>query len=161
MNTVLAHDYLIQMGGAERLVASMHRMFPQAPIYTSAVDRRGLAQDFKNADIRSSWMQKIPGVTHHTHFKKFFALYPLAFRSFRPVHANVLWISCSTFAKFLRPAPDTCSICYLHNTTRFLWQSHSYLGGELCGPLAKALLTVLAPPLRMLDRRTGRSRQTL
>ena len=38
----LAHDYLIQMGGAERVVASMVRRHPLSLLYTSAVRRESL-----------------------------------------------------------------------------------------------------------------------
>ncbi|MDQ1369926.1 MAG: hypothetical protein QOF20_2279, partial [Acidimicrobiaceae bacterium] len=31
----IVHDYLTQRGGAERVVLSMMRMFPDAPLYTA------------------------------------------------------------------------------------------------------------------------------
>lgn len=152
MNLILAHDYLVQMGGAERVVAAMHSCFPSAPIYTSAVDRQGLWPELRNAEIRTSWMQHLPLVKHHTHFKKYFMLYPSAFRSFGEVSADVAWISSSTFAKYLRPSPGTRTICYLHNTTRFLWQGESYLAGEVGFRPLQAFLKLLLPRLRAMDR---------
>ena len=38
MKVALVHDYLNQMGGAERVVLALHEMFPEAPIYTSIYD---------------------------------------------------------------------------------------------------------------------------
>ncbi len=35
MKIALVHDYLIEFGGAERVLLALHRTFPQAPIYTS------------------------------------------------------------------------------------------------------------------------------
>ena len=67
MNLVLAHDYLIQMGGAERVIAAMHGNFPAAPIFTSAVRHSGLWKEFQNADIRTSWMQRLPFIQHPSH----------------------------------------------------------------------------------------------
>ena len=67
---VLAHDYLIQMGGAERVVASMVRMHPEAPLYTSAMRRETLLPEFRSATLRPSWMQRLPRI--EIHFKKFF-----------------------------------------------------------------------------------------
>jgi len=152
MNLVLAHDYLVQMGGAERVVAAMHSAFPRAPIYTSAVARRTLVDDFSDANIRTSWMQALPWITHHTHFKKYFALYPFAFRSFGTIEADVAWISSSTFAKFLKFSPATRTVCYLHNTTRFLWQTDEYLDYEVArGPINEAVRSIL-PGLREADR---------
>ena len=152
MKLALAHDYLIQMGGGERVVAAMHTAYPEAPIYTSAVDRRRLFDAFQNADIRTSWMQSLPFITHHTHFKKYFALYPLAFRSIRPAEADIAWISCSTFAKFLKFPPATRTVCYLHNTTRFLWQTDDYLDYEVTPGTTNSLVRRFLPALREADR---------
>ena len=35
MKLAIVHDYLNQMGGAERVLLTLHEIFPQAPIYTS------------------------------------------------------------------------------------------------------------------------------
>ena len=38
MKVALVHDYLTQRGGAERVVLSLTRAFPSAPVYTSLYD---------------------------------------------------------------------------------------------------------------------------
>ena len=38
MRIALVHDYLTQRGGAERVVLSLTRAFPDAPLYTSLFD---------------------------------------------------------------------------------------------------------------------------
>ena len=38
MRVALVHDWLNQMGGAERMLLAMTRMFPDAPIFTSIYD---------------------------------------------------------------------------------------------------------------------------
>lgn len=52
-------DWITGTGGAERVIKSLHDIFPDAPIYTSTyeVDNGTL---FKNADIRTAWFQKLP-----------------------------------------------------------------------------------------------------
>jgi len=152
MKLVLAHDYLIQMGGAERVVATMHRRFPEAPIYTSAVCRRTLWKDFEDADIRTTWLQYAPLIEHHTHFKKYFPLYPAAFRSFGEVKADCAWISSSTFAKYMRFAPGTRTVCYIHNPTRFLWQTNEYLDHEVKNAAVNRLVRGVLPLLQGPDR---------
>lgn len=42
MKIAIAHDYLIQMGGAERVVEVFHHMYPQAPIFTTVFSSNGL-----------------------------------------------------------------------------------------------------------------------
>ncbi len=87
---ILAHDYLIQMGGAERVVAAMARHHSEAPIYTSAMKVRGAAPEFTLNRIRTTWMQRLPGMPGR--FKHYFPFYPTAFRSFGRVKCEVAWI---------------------------------------------------------------------
>ena len=42
VRVAIVHDYLNQRGGAERVVAVLHEMFPEAPIFTSVLDRAAL-----------------------------------------------------------------------------------------------------------------------
>ena len=152
----LAHDYLIQMGGAERVVASMVRRYPASPLYTSAVRRDTLLPEFQKADIRTSWMQRLPGI--ETHFKKYFALYPYAFRSFERIVKPALWVSASTFAKCLPFSTKTASVLYCHNPTRFLWLAGAaYVDSEVRIPWANRIVHWLVPWLRRIDFEAAQS----
>ena len=161
MKLVLAHDYLIQMGGAERVVAAMHRRFPDAPIYTSAVNRETLWSDFAGADIRTTWLQHFPAIGHHTHFKKYFPLYAPAFRSFGTIDADCAWISSSTFAKYLRFSERTRTVCYIHNPTRFLWQTDEYLDHEVGNASLNRLVRAVLPLLQQPDRAAAQRMKVL
>lgn len=149
------------MGGAERVVAAMHRRFPHAPIYTSAVNRRTLWSDFSDADIRTTWLQHAPFIGHHTHFKKYLPLYPAAFSSFGTIDTDVAWISSSTFAKYLRFSPRTHSVCYIHNPTRFLWQTDEYVDHEVRHPLLRRLVHFWLPFFRRIDLAAARRMRVL
>ena len=146
----LAHDYLIQMGGAERVVAAMVRRHLSSPLYTSTVRWDTLLPEFHSADIRCSWMQRLPGI--EVHFKKYFALYPAGFHSFGVIDAPAVWVSASTFAKFLRTSRRTPTVLYCHNPTRFLWQAgDQYVDSEVRVPLANRIVRCFVPWLRRLD----------
>ena len=54
MRVAIVHDYLNQRGGAERVVAALHGMFPDAPIFTSVLDRASLWPELRSADIRAA-----------------------------------------------------------------------------------------------------------
>jgi glycosyltransferase involved in cell wall biosynthesis len=51
--------WLTGVGGAEQVIRELHRTFPEAPIYTSTYEPNGSTM-LKGADIRTSWMQKLP-----------------------------------------------------------------------------------------------------
>jgi len=150
---VLAHDYLIQMGGAERVVASMLKRHPSAPLYTSAVRQEGLLPEFSGADLRVSWMQRLPGIS--SCFKQYYALYPHAFGSFGVVRAGAAWVSASAFAKCMRFSQDTATVLYCHSPTRFLWDTDCYLRAEIGSSLGRKAVRATLPALRGFDRKAA------
>lgn len=150
---ILGHDYLIQMGGAEKVVASLHRAWPKAPIYVSATDYAKLLPDFRDADIHNTWMQRIPRI--NSQFKKLFPVYPFAFKSLGTLDADAAVISSSGFAKWLRFTPRTQTFCYCHTPPRFFWQTEHYLKDEISSGLVKMMAKVFIPPLRRSDYRAA------
>ena len=148
-HVILAHDYLIQMGGAERLFASMHRAWPAAPVYVSATDYNHLLPDFNEAEIHNTWMQRLPGI--RTHYKKLFPVYPFAFKSFGRLDADAAVVSSSGFSKWLRFTPRTRVFCYCHTPPRFFWQTEQYLRNELQSELFKACVRLFVMWLRPSD----------
>jgi glycosyltransferase involved in cell wall biosynthesis len=149
MRLAIVHDYLIQMGGAERVVAAMAQAFPEAPIFTSATDYDSLFPEFLGKQIRNSWMNSLPGIKRH--FKKLFPMYPFAFRSLPRVDADVVWISSSGFAKWIRVVNSAKTVCYCYTPPRFFWTPDAYLDRELKGPLLKAIAAVFLNALREWD----------
>ena len=52
-------SWITGVGGSERVLYQLHKAFPDAPIYTATYEPDG-SKLFKTADIRTSWMQKLP-----------------------------------------------------------------------------------------------------
>jgi murein DD-endopeptidase MepM/ murein hydrolase activator NlpD len=50
MKIALVHDYLNQFGGAERVVAALQRLYPEAPIFTSIFDPNRFPEEFRQFD---------------------------------------------------------------------------------------------------------------
>ena len=151
MRLAIVHDYLIRMGGAERVVAAMAEAFPKAPILTSVTDTNRLLPEFRGHRIVNTWMNALPGVRKH--FKKYFMLFPSAFRSLGPVDADVTWISSSGFAKWLPLSRNTISICYCHTPPRFLWEPDSYLPYEISQVALRTVVRGAVSLLRKSDYR--------
>jgi len=55
----LACDWLTTPGGAEKLLLELHRLYPDAPIYTSQYSKKGINW-FNDADVRTGWLQIFP-----------------------------------------------------------------------------------------------------
>lgn len=63
LKIALAHDYLCEYGGAERVLEALHELYPDAPVYVAFknLSVAGVnAQKFSGWDIRESWLIKIP-----------------------------------------------------------------------------------------------------
>lgn len=63
LKVALAHDYLREYGGAERVVEALHEVFPNAPLYVSFVDSSVAGihwKKFENWKIYQSWLTRIP-----------------------------------------------------------------------------------------------------
>ena len=101
MRLAIVHDYLNQYGGAERVLDGLHELYPSAPIYTSMYDPARMPASYRGLDIRTSFMQRLPGVT--THHQAYLPCYPIAFEAFDfsdydvvdgirlPTRADVRW----------------------------------------------------------------------
>lgn len=81
MRTAIIHDYLAQAGGAERVAAALHSLFPGAPLYTSVYDADETLPYFRGVDIRSSFLQSTPLASRRMH-KLALPFYPMAFERF-------------------------------------------------------------------------------
>ena len=55
----IAHDYLTQRGGAERVVLALHRAFPEATIHTTLYDPDGTYPEFRDARIETSPLNRV------------------------------------------------------------------------------------------------------
>src|SRR5687767_3830186 len=95
----IAHDYLTQRGGAERVVLSLAKAFPDAPIYTTLYDPDATYPEFKHLDVRPSWMNRV-GPLRRNH-RAALPLLPLAASSIT-VPADVVIASSSGWAHGFR-----------------------------------------------------------
>src|SRR5205085_8173767 len=58
--TAIIHDYLTQRGGAERVVLSIAKAFPEAPLYTSLYQPGGTFPEYRALDVRPLPLNRMP-----------------------------------------------------------------------------------------------------
>jgi len=158
VKVVIVHDYLNQQGGAERVVAVLHELFPDAPIYTLFVDRAKLWPALRDATIISSWLRHFPFVMNN--FKLFFWLYPIAVRTLSIPECDVVISSSSAYAKGIRirrRGPRMpLHICYCHTPMRFAWHFEEYIAHETDSKLLVAIARKIVPLLKWWDVMSSR-----
>ncbi len=142
----IAHDYLTQRGGAERVVLALMRAFPDAEVHTLLYDADGTFPEFRDARVVTSPLNRIAPLRHHHR-----AALPLlaAAASRMTVDADVTVVSTSGWAHGFDVRGR--SVVYCHNPARWLYQGEDYLGGR-SRSLPGLVLGALAPRLRRWDR---------
>ena len=138
MKIAIVHDFLMQMGGAEKVVDVLHAMFPQPPIFTSAYDPDGMPSYYRSWDIRTSFLQRL-WMKNRTH-RYALLLYPLAFKSFNLREFDLVISSSSAFAKGVLTQPHTTHVSYTHAPMRYAWTTDSYAENERLSRLFRAIL---------------------
>lgn len=125
MRVALVHDYLTQLGGAERVLSALMKVFPNAPVFTLLHDSQELPE-FSSRRIKTSWLQKIPGARRR--HRAFPLLMPLAIEQFDLSAYDVVLSASHSFGKGVLTGPNTLHISYCFTPTRYVWDdSHRYV----------------------------------
>ncbi|MBW0088899.1 glycosyltransferase [Pseudonocardia sp. KRD-184] len=150
----IAHDYLTQFGGAERVVATWSRLFPEAPIYTMAYAPHHTFPEFRGRAV------VLPPFGGNRVFAgsvaSFLPVLPLVASSIR-VSGPVDWVLASTsgFAHGFRA--EVPIVAYCHSPARWLYETGDY--SAQIGALRRGSLRMMSGYLRRADR-TAASRVT-
>lgn len=142
----IAHDYLTQRGGAERVVLSLCEAFPSAELVTTVYEPRMTFPDFARRRIVASSAERVGALRRHV--RALFPFIPLLIRSL-PAAPDVLVASSSGWAHAVRSGGP--KVVYCHNPARWLYQPADYFSA-LPAP-ASALIGKALRPLRAWDRR--------
>lgn len=149
MKLALVHDWLNQIGGAEDVLATLVEYFPDQPIYTSIYAPDLMPDFYREWDIRTLWMDKLPGI--HTHHQPYLPLYPLAWGGLDLSGYDVILSNKSGFCHGVRYDTDTLHICYCLAPTRYVWQPEAYIAREGLGRPVELALRPLIAALRRWD----------
>ena len=156
MRIALAHDYLNQYGGAERVLESFCEIFPDAPIYTLFYDEEKTRGKFKGKKIITSFLNNKFVINNH---RLFIPLMPLA-AFFMKIDSDydMILSSSAGFGKGIRTGKNTVHVSYCHTPLRYAWEYYKYFNWP-------DYLKILAAPvfwyLRKWDRWAGRKSQKL
>ncbi len=146
----LIHDWLNQLGGAEDVLAALVDLYPDAPLYTSLYDRDRMPAHWREWDIRTAFIDRLPFA--HRKPQLYFPLYPFAFEQFDLRGYDVVLSNKSGFCHGVITGPETMHVCYCLTPTRYVWRYHQYAEQEDLGRLTRAGLAPFLTFLRQYDR---------
>src|SRR3954447_14298065 len=148
----IAHDYLTQRGGAERVVLALHRAFPDAVIHTTLYDPDGTYPEFRNARVVVSPLHRIRALRQEHRAALPFLPYAV---SRLPVDADIVVVSSSGWAHGV-PATGR-KLVYCHAPARWLYQPDAYLGDDAGSSTKARVLSALSRWLLRWDARAAAS----
>lgn len=152
LKVALACDWLTSVGGAEQVLLSLHKLFPQAPIYTSQYNPKGIDW-FRDADVRTGWMQALPSCT-----RRITPMLRQHYFNHLDLSEYDLVVSVSgAEAKGIQTGPNTLHVSYCHVPTQYYWQLYdTYIenpGFGVLNPVVRLGFQTLVKPLRQGDFR--------
>ncbi|MFZ2299746.1 MAG: glycosyltransferase [Candidatus Moraniibacteriota bacterium] len=151
MKIALVHDYLVQYGGAERVLEAFTELFPYAPIYTLIHDKEAMHGMFADKRIYTSFLQHLPFSRKRHRF--FPPLMPLAIEEFDFSQYDIVLSDSSSYAKGIITRPETLHICYMHTPMRYAWDDCQKYTQDFGFPqVVKKLVPFFMNPIRLWDK---------
>ena len=138
------------MRGGEKVLLSLARLYPEAPIFTLLHVAGSVAPELEAREIHTSFVQRLPAVA--TRYRHYLPLFPRAAESFDLRGFDLVFSSSHCVAKGVRPAQGALHLCYCHTPMRYVWDRYDdYFGPGRVSWLARLAIRPLAARLRAWD----------
>ena len=156
MKIAIVHDWLVTIGGAERVLEQMICCFPDADIYSivdflSDNDRSRIS----NKTVSTSFIQKLPGAKKY--YRQYLPFMPIAVEQFDLSTYDIIISSSHAVAKGIITGPDQLHICLCYSPIRYAWDlSNEYLErSNLTKGIRSILARILMHYIRIWDVRSS------
>lgn len=123
----IVYDWVVKWGGAERVLLTLHEMYPDAPLYTSVYNSK-----------TAGWAKVFPKICApkiRFDHKLFAWALPIIFESYNFDDYDLVISVTSFAAKGIITKPHTKHICICLTPTRFLWSHVEHYKTKYFGPL--------------------------
>ncbi|GAN46436.1 glycosyltransferase [Methylobacterium radiotolerans] len=156
MRVAIVHDWLYIVGGAERVLEQLLRIYLDADVFAlfdflPDADRARLGY----TQARTSFIQRMPFA--RTRHRNYLPLMPLAIEQFDLSAYDLVISSSYAVAKGVLTGPDQLHVSYIHSPMRYAWDmQHTYLRESGCDAGMKSLLArLILHRMRVWDFRTA------
>lgn len=151
IKVAIVHDFLMKVGGAEKVTSAISELFPDAPIYTLLYNHQ-VDKLFPQRKIIVSYLQQWQKL-FHLPTKFLLPFMATAIESFDFSGYDLVVSSSHSFAGGIITPAETVHISYCHSPTRYLWDAfHSYINEQRLSGWGKGILNRLLHQLRIWDK---------
>lgn len=156
MKVAIVQEWLVTVGGSDKVVKAILDVFPDADIYTlvakkEVCDELGIPWE----KVYTSFIQKMPlGTKKH---RAYLPLFPFAIEQFDLRGYDVVISSSHCVAKGVLTKADQLHICYCHSPIRYCWDMYNeYLEeSHLDKGFKSWLVRLMLHPIRQFDAIAG------
>jgi len=153
LNVILIHDWLTGMRGGEKVLESLCRRWPTAPLYTLIHKPGSCSKTIEDRPIVTSILNKLPWV--HSYYRYLLPFMPWAVGWTLPTCDAVI-SSSHCVAKGVTPPEGALHFCYCHTPMRYAWHmQESYFDERGWGWPKRWLANLVLARLRDWDRRSA------
>lgn len=156
MKVAIVQEWLVTVGGSDKVVKAILDVFPDADIYTLVAKKEvcdELGIPWKK--VHTSFIQKMPlGTKKH---RAYLPLFPFAIEQFDLRGYDVVISSSHCVAKGVLTKADQLHICYCHSPIRYCWDMYNeYLEeSHLDKGFKSWLVRLMLHPIRQFDAIAG------
>ena len=156
MKVAIVQEWLVTVGGSDKVVKAILDVFPDADIYTlvakkEVCDELGIPWE----KVHTSFIQKMPlGTKKH---RAYLPLFPFAIEQFDLRGYDVVISSSHCVAKGVLTKADQLHICYCHSPIRYCWDMYNENLEEshLDKGFKSWLVRLMLHPIRQFDAIAG------
>ncbi len=152
MKIALVHEFLNQLGGAEKVLENFLEIWPDATIHVVLYDKDKTDGRFEKYRKTVSWLNHLPFAKSHP--RLLLPFMPEAVENFDFSDYDLVFSDSSSFAKGA-VTKGKLHICYCHTPTRFLWTEPEYLDYQKYPGLLKSLGKIYLPFLKKWDHKAA------
>lgn len=156
MKVAIVQEWLVTVGGSDKVVKAILDVFPDADIYTlvakkEVCDELGIPWE----KVHTSFIQKMPLGTKK--YRAYLPLFPFAIEQFDLRGYDVVISSSHCVAKGVLTKADQLHICYCHSPIRYCWDMYNeYLEeSHLDKGFKSWLVRLMLHPIRQFDAIAG------
>jgi len=146
----LVFDWMTSRGGAEKVNLVLHKLFPNAPIFTSIYNQDNFPE-FRNAQVQTSFINNLPFAK--SKHQLYLSLMPYAYEQFDLSNFDIVISSSHSCAKGIITKPQTLHISYCHSPMRYAWDNwQTYIKEYKMNPIIKHFGKKRIHKIRLWDR---------
>ena len=130
MKVAIIHEWLVTVGGSDKVCKAILDIFPNADIYT-LVAKKEICEELGIPweKVHTSFIQNMP--FSKSHHRTYLPLFPLAIEQFDLRGYDVIISSSHCVAKGILKKENQLHICYCHSPIRYAWDMYNeYLEGS-------------------------------